>query len=147
MVLKLVNLSEEQKLDNVFEAMADDFKTYSELQKFSDAQMSLIAELQKKILFLEEKNLSLETIINSTTPMEITLLPISNQELICREQLEILKQNSSKKELSFEECKKVSEYSKILKDLQESKKSLPSTAKRIQTTDLLTQLESNEHQT
>ncbi len=126
--------------------MVAEFKTYSELQKFSEAQLSLINELQKKLEFLEEKNSSLESIINSTSSsLNITTIPITNQELICREQLEFLKNNSTMRELSYEECKKVSEYSKILKDLQENKKALPSTAKRLDTQDLLAQLESNEH--
>lgn len=142
----MVRHSEALRLDNTFEDMVAEYKSYSELQKFSEAQMLLIGELQKKVAFLEEKNSSLETIVNSTaSQLDITVLPITNQELICREQLELLKSISSSKELSYEECKKVSEYSKILKDLQDNKKSIPSTAKKVQTMDLLSQLESNEH--
>jgi len=126
-------------LDN-FETMITSFKDYSELQKFSESQMLLICELQKKIDFLQEKNNSLESIINNTTPLEITTLPITNQELICREQLAKLKDTSGSRELSYEECKKVSEYSKILKDIENNKNDLPSKARRLSTTELLAQV-------
>jgi len=125
-------------LDN-FDSMIIEYKSYSELQKFSESQMLLIRELQKKLDFIQAKNDSLEKIINNASPLEITTIPITKQELICREQLELIKINSANRELSYEECKKVSEYSKILKDIEANKGSTPSTARRLSTTELLSQ--------
>lgn len=122
--------------------MLTDFKDYSSLQQFAEAQTNIINDLQKKILFLEEKNKSLESIINNSniSLLDVIPIPITNQELISREQLELLKITSASRELTLEECKKVSEYTKILKDIDSQNKSIPSTAKRLSSQELLKQL-------
>lgn len=132
-------------MDNI-DKMLEEVKSYAELQVFAEAQNNLILELRKKLSFIEEKNTSLEKIINDSniSTLDVITLPITNQELISREQLEILKKSSSERELTLEECKKVSEYTKILKDIQNNKPAIPSTARKLTEAELIKKLEYNE---
>lgn len=122
--------------------MVATYRDYSELQKFTEAQTQIILDLQNKLRFIEEKNNSLERIIDSSgiPSLNVTIVPVTNQELIAREQLVLIKANSTSRELTYEECKKVSEYTKILKDIESNNKNIPSTARRLSTNELLSNL-------
>lgn len=107
--------------------MIKEFKEFSELKSFAESQMKTIQELSKRIVALEQERDHLKTILETTTDLlekpKILLFENYNndEEVIAKQQLAMLKQRSDTSELTLEETKKVSEYSKILRELGQKK--------------------------
>lgn len=130
----------------MFDNMVKDFKDYAELRLFCESQHKTITEISKKMVRLEDENKHLKSLLETTT--DIIKKPLladlseSDEETISRIQLARLKEMSFERELSYEECKKVSEYAKILNlSLQNSKKIIEVSAKAISTNDLMKMLD------
>lgn len=126
--------------------MIKDFKDYSELKLFSEAQHKTITDLSKKLIKLEEENRHLKSLLETTTDIvskpKIVDLSEPDEETIARVQLARLKDNSFNRELSLEECRKVETYSKILNILnQNKKKTIEVSAQAISNDDLMKMLE------
>lgn len=111
----------------MFDEMIKEFKEFSELKSFAESQMKTIQELSKRIVALEQERDHLKTILETTTDLlekpKILLFENYNndEEVIAKQQLAMLKQRSDTSELTLEETKKVSEYSKILRELGQKK--------------------------
>lgn len=83
-----------------------------ELQEFSESQMDLIVKLKKENEFLRKKLSELERMLLGTTP-------ISQEELICIQQIAILRDDSLKRALTLEEVKKLDLLVKNLRLIRE----------------------------
>lgn len=95
---------------------------FFELQKANDDQFKNIIDLKKKIKLLEEENKSLIKNKTLTTQNINTDLGISNEEIICRTQIAILKSRSLAQELTFEESKKLQIFVDVLDTLAKKEK-------------------------
>lgn len=80
-----------------------------ELKEFAQAQQNLIEKLFQENKFLKEKLLQLEGIITQPTP----------EEMICVEQIEILKKTSKNRELTLDEVKRLDLLIKNLRLIKE----------------------------
>lgn len=113
-----------------FDEMTREFREYAELKAFANSQHKTIVSLSQKNKLLEDEIKHLQSLLadqtmilqkpnSSPTTSPITLdTEITDQEIICLEQLKVLKATAFERELTLEECKKVSEYSKILHTLK-----------------------------
>lgn len=135
------------------EKMLDEVKDMAELRVFSEAQQKTILKLSKKNKELEEEVSHLKKLLESQTPLIQTDtsagLPAekfltSDQEAICRMELNKLKQNSFDRELTLEEAKRVDIYSKILNVLENSPKTIKVETKSIPSQDLMSLVQSEE---
>lgn len=143
-------------------SMFQETKELSDLQAFCEAQQKTILNLSKKIKSLEEERDHLKKLLDSTTPS----LPIeqnkdliqinppsdkfltSDQEAICRVQLNKLREIALDRELTLEETKKVEIFSKIITNIENAPKTIKIDAKSVDSGDLMglleTSVESNE---
>lgn len=131
--------------------MLAQFKSMEDLKAYSGAQYQTILELSRKLQALQEENAHLQKVFEgSLPPLELVSDPLSleipNEKIIAEIQLGILKQKAMSgpqgSELSLEECRKVSEYAKILANLRESGPKKPDTrsVEVLSNSDLLKQL-------
>jgi hypothetical protein len=135
------------------EKMLDEVKDMAELRVFSEAQQKTILKLSKKNKELEEEVSHLKKLLESQTPLIQTDQSVgvpaekfltSDQEAICRMELNKLKQNSFDRELTLEEAKRVDIYSKILNVLENSPKTIKVETKSIPSQDLMSLVQSEE---
>lgn len=133
--------------------MLDDVKELADLKAFSDAQQKTIIKLSKKNKELEDEVVHLKKLLESQTPLIATNpsagLPAekflsTDQEAICRMQLNKLKDVSFERELTLEEAKRVEIFSKILNVLENSPKTIKVESKNLSSQDLLTLVQSEE---
>lgn len=87
-------------------------------QKFIESQHKTIEQLCKQIEILKEKNTNLENVLKSVVKPGITS-EVTQEELICIEQINIIKSRSSQRELSTDEVKKLDLLIKNLKLLRQ----------------------------
>lgn len=89
------------------------------LKEYSDAQFTVIVDLQKKLQQLQEENKSLKIMLEQNLPPigntthDLTL-GISKEQLICEVQIEFLKNQAVARELTLEETKKFATFQEIL---------------------------------
>lgn len=134
------------------EKMLDEVKDLAELRVFSEAQQKTILKLSKKNKDLEEEVSHLKKLLENQTPLiETSSQPsigekflTSDQESICRMELNKLKQVSFERELTLEEAKRVDIYSKILNVLENSPKTIKVETKSIPSQDLMSLVQSEE---
>jgi hypothetical protein len=97
-------------------------KTPEEMMEYIDAQQKVLTQLNKKIQKVENENIQLKIQLEKKSPMVVekknNAFAVSDEESIAREQLYLLRQVSMERELSYEECKKVDTYTKILLSLK-----------------------------
>lgn len=116
-----------------------ELKDISELKKFAEAQNKIILNLSKELKDAKDKIQHLEKLLESTTE----IIPSDNKkyekedEEICIRQLQLLRDISNERELTYEEAKKVDTYSKIYQTIKNSKEDIVPKTKDIQTSDLL----------
>lgn len=132
------------------EIMLSETKDMAELKAFSEAQQKTIVKLSKKNKELEEEVTHLKKLLESTAPI---IAPDSNQvistekfltsdqEAICRMQLNRLKEVSYERELTLEEAKRVEIFSKIINVLENSPKTIKVETKNLDNKELLSLLE------
>jgi len=135
------------------EKMLDEVKDLAELRVFSEAQQKTIIKLSKKNKELEEEIVHLKKLLEGQTPLiQTSTQPpsvgekflTSDQESICRMELNKLKQVSFERELTLEEAKRVDIYSKILNVLENSPKTIKVETKSIPSQDLMSLVQSEE---
>lgn len=133
--------------------MLEEVKDMAELRVFSEAQQKTILKLSKKNKELEEEVSHLKKLLESQTPLVQTDASVglpaekfltSDQEAICRMELNKLKQSSFERELTLEEAKRVDIYSKILNVLENSPKTIKVETKSIPSQDLMSLVQSEE---
>lgn len=101
------------KIDDLKEKMLLEVQK-EELQNFSKAQLTLIRRLQKENELLKKKIEELESLARYSKA-----IPLSPEELICIEQIELLRQASLKRDLTLEEVKKLDLLVKNLRLIRE----------------------------
>lgn len=88
--------------------LAGKFKSYSELQGYSDKQYIALQKAAEKIQQLESEVDHLKTLLMNTTALiPKTEFEISDEEVICDLQIARLKERSLQQELTLEETKKL----------------------------------------
>ncbi len=112
--------------DNILK-MAKSFKDIAELQAYCDSQYKTIVDLSKKINRLEEEKRHLEADLSKsgTKPSSVGLIiepSLSNEELICLTQLQLLREISDRAALTLEESRKFDIFTKALKEIRTSSK-------------------------
>lgn len=130
--------------------MLNEAKDLAELRAFSEAQQKTIVKLSKKNKDLEEEVTHLKKLLESSAPVIASdNIPViqtdkfltSDQEAICRMQLNKLKEVSYERELTLEEAKRVEIFSKILNVLENSPKTIKVETKNLDNKELLSLLE------
>lgn len=130
--------------------MLNEAKDLAELRAFSEAQQKTIVKLSKKNKDLEEEITHLKKLLESSAPVIVSdNIPViqtdkfltSDQEAICRMQLNKLKEVSYERELTLEEAKRVEIFSKILNVLENSPKTIKVETKNLDNKELLSLLE------
>jgi len=130
--------------------MLNEAKDFAELRAFSEAQQKTIVKLSKKNKELEEEIAHLKKLLESTTPViavdntpafQADKFLTTDQEAICRMQLNKLKEVSYERELTLEEAKRVEIFSKILNVLENSPKTIKVETKNLDNKELLSLLE------
>jgi hypothetical protein len=134
----------------MIETMLKDFKETAELKAFAESQYLTITTLSQRIVKLEEENKHLKKLLETTTdivkkPQIVDLSPVglSNEQIIAETQLKLLKETSFERELTYEECKKVVEYAKVLNSLNGKGKDLPAMFKHVSNAELTNLLENS----
>jgi len=92
-----------------------------DIKAFAESQQILIEQLLKEKEVLQEKTKQLEKLLTDMASGTLTL-PMTKEEAICREQLEIIKKRSSDRALSLEDVKIFDILVKNLKLIQEGYK-------------------------
>jgi hypothetical protein len=105
-----------------------------------DQQDKMISKLHKEIETLKSENKHLKELIENTVALAKPAIDaISDEELIASAELRKLKELSQLQVLTYEECKKVVEYSKILQSRKKPEEG-NSELKGASAEDLLTEL-------
>lgn len=131
--------------------MLDEAKDLAELRVFSEAQQKTIVKLSKKNKELEEEISHLKRLLETTAPIISTneaapavsadKFLTTDQEAICRMQLNRLKEVSYERELTLEEAKRVEIFSKIINVLENSPKTIKVETKNLDNKELLSLIE------
>lgn len=130
--------------------MLNEAKDLAELRAFSEAQQKTIVKLSKKNKEMEEEISHLKKLLESSAPViAVDNAPVlqadkfltTDQEAICRMQLNKLKEVSYERELTLEEAKRVEIFSKILNVLENSPKTIKVETKNLDNKELLSLLE------
>lgn len=130
-------------MSDSFDKMVEEFTNYAELLEFSKAQHKTIVELTRKVNNLEKK---LKNTNNSKliTKEDSEILRVSDEEIICRTQLNLLREIAMERELTLEETRKVDMYSKILIALNDKPKTIELKTKNMKDDELLAVLENEK---
>lgn len=134
---------------NPFDKMLQEFKNFGELQTFAESQYKTILQLSKKNHQQDEEIKHLKSLLQKTTPLLledsdklVLSKDLSDEEVICRTQLKLLKEMAVERELTLEECRKTETYNKILLSLTAgSKEKLQDKTKKMDDNQLLALLE------
>ena len=131
--------------------MLEQFKDFSSLQKYAEAQYKTILSLSKKIKALEEENVELKDILEKSTPLlneeknnfiAYQVEASSDEEMIAKVQLARMKEISMDRELTLEEAKRVEIFTKILSS-KGTNSSITVQTKQMNSDDLLKMLEND----
>jgi len=125
--------------------ISKDFADYAALLEFCTAQQATILSISKQLVSLETKNKHLEDLLSKTSPLLVKeqseplteMFLSSDEESICRMQLQKLRDVSIERELTLEESRKVEIYSKILLQLQNKPKTIRVEAQKLSDVELL----------
>jgi hypothetical protein len=90
-----------------------------ELQEFTEKQLVTITKLQEENNFLKQKLGHLERMLVELEQRKVSFNNMQDEELICIEQIQVLKQKSSSRELSLDEAKRLDLFIKNLRLIRE----------------------------
>lgn len=127
------------------ESLFGKFKNEEEREQYMIAQLSVITNLTKTSEEQKAKIKHLEQLLKDATKTVIPVIEsqILNEELIAREQIAMLKNTSSERELTLEETRRLDTYVKIILSLQEGNKKVPSSVSGLDAKALLKLVEDN----
>lgn len=108
--------------------LSKQFKTMKELRQYCDSQYMVINQLNKKIIEQDQEIAHLKEVLSNSAPiisdasgdLEV-YKDISDELLVCIQQIKILRNKSEREELTFEEAKKLDIYTKLLVSLRTGK--------------------------
>lgn len=124
--------------DNFIEKVAKEFNSVDEMKNYIEAQEKTLVELNRHIIQLENENKNLKTVLDElNVGSGKTDFVVSDEEIICRTQLSLLKNISLERQLTLEESRKVDIYSKILIALNEKPKTIKLETKSLKEEELL----------
>lgn len=114
-----------------------------DIQDFCEKQFKEILSLQKDLINLKEENNHLKKLITENQSFIIEPAhKITNEELICLQQIEKLKSISDTNDLTLEESRKLDTFVKLLKIIR-SKESFNNSLGNVNTEDLMKLVEDN----
>lgn len=119
------------------------YKSLEELQAYADAQLKTITQLAKKVQRLEEERDHLKKLLEDSVPLiktqpeGVTQIAESDSEYICTVEIAKLKNITSERELTYEETRKLSEYFKILTQINARSKNTEREVENLPTEELL----------
>ncbi len=103
-----------QSIEQLHNEFLDNAKK-KDLQLFAEKQYVQLLDFQKQLKLLQEENQHLKKLLTENQSLIIEpAYKISNEEAICLQQIEKLKQISDVNDLTLEESKKFSEFVKVL---------------------------------
>lgn len=123
--------------------LSEKYQESLELQEYCDAQAKTIIEISKKLKALQDENLHLKQMLESSVPLIQTkdnlpsLVAKNDEEAVARQQLFRLKQISQNRELTLEEARRVEIFAKILNTLKSQPKTFESQATDVPLEELL----------
>lgn len=108
------------------------------VQKFKEAQFRQILKLQEEISKLQTENFHLKSLLQASVPIskEIVKEALATEELIAEAEINKLKNISDKQLLTLDECRRLTEYVKILQN-RRKKESTPEETKTLTDEELL----------
>lgn len=114
----------------------------AEIKAFSTAQNKTIIELSRRLKEKDDEIVHLKKLLEGSVPLvkaptDLTQADGDDREYLCRIGLRQLKQISDERELTFEECRKLDIYSKILKDLMGGPKTIEVKSRNLSNDELL----------
>lgn len=90
-----------------------------DLKEFAETQQGLLEKVIFENKQLKEKNDQLEKVLNQLADKKNVVMNVTAEELICIEQIEVLRSHSAKRELSLDEVKRLDILIKNLRLLRE----------------------------
>ena len=133
---------------NNIDEMSKEFQALSEKQAYIEAQHTTITSLNKKINQYQEEIAHLKVLLESAVPLLPDLsgdvLGSSDEEAICRSQINKLHNASAQRELTLEECRKLEIYSKVLNAVTSRPKLIKFAAKNLDDVELLKLVSNDE---
>jgi len=129
-------------MDNIYN-LTSQFKDFSELQEYANSQYRLIVDLSRKINDLEAENKHLKILLEGAVPLigqkpsESIVTDLSDEEVICRTQIKILKDTALDREFTNDEAKKFDIFVKTLLSLKSKEDNSSSKLSKVKDSDLL----------
>jgi hypothetical protein len=122
------------------------YKDFNQLQEFVQAQQTTIIQLSKKIQKLEDERDHLKKLLESSVPL---IAPIKNEnendsEYICTMEISKLRDISTQRELTLEECRRLETYFKILTQINNRPKKEEKEVEKLSDGELLKLVENND---
>jgi len=134
--------------NNPTDKMIAQFKSLEDLQAFSKAQQKTLIDITKKLKASEDEVKHLKKLLDGAVPVINAPAKMNfatnDEESIAREQLYLLKQISSERQLDFEETKKVEIYTKILLSINNKPKAIEVTTRNLSNEQLIAALNPSE---
>jgi hypothetical protein len=90
-----------------------------ELQQFTESQLITINKLQDENNLLKQKLGAMERMLVELEQRKVSYNSMPDEELICIEQIQVLKTKSSSRELSLDEAKRLDLFIKNLRLIRE----------------------------
>ena len=124
----------------------DQYKTFDQLKEFAYAQNLTIVSLSKKIQKLEDERDHLKKLLESSVPL---ISPIKNEnendsEYICTMEISKLRDISTQRELTLEECRRLETYFKILTQINNRPKKEEKEVEKLSDSEVLKLVENND---
>lgn len=136
--------------DNISKTILQ-YKELVQLQEYASAQEKTILQMSKKLQKLEDEKKHLESLLESSVPLmkdgetkALEKLHGNQTESICHNEIRKLKDASMERELTYEECRKLDTYFKILTQISNFAKPIETEAKQMTDEQLLKIVGSND---
>lgn len=134
--------------DNISKTIQQ-YKDMVQLQLYASAQEQTILNMSKKIKKLEEERDHLKKVADGSVPIikstdsKITEIFENDSEYICHMEIAKLKEVSTERELTLEECRKLETYYRIVSQIDNKKQKPEKEVEKVKTEDLLKLVEGN----
>lgn len=125
------------------------YKELSQLQEYAQAQQSTILQLSKKLKNTEEERDHLKILLETSVPLiktqpeGVEQIAENDAEYICNIEINKLKNLTTVRELTYEECKRLDTYFRILNQIHSKPNQSEREVKDLKTADLLKLVEDN----
>jgi len=101
--------------DNFIDIVSQEFNSTDEMKNYIQAQEKTLTELSRRIIQLETENLNLKNLLDEfNIGSGKTDFIVSDEEIICRTQISLLKNTALERQLTLEESRKVEIFTNLL---------------------------------